>query len=267
MTDRIRKTIKPTLLAFHGSGSNAMIHTVQFARLSKYLNPTFEIVHLEGPFASAAGPGVLPFFEGCGPYKRWVPLTEQLSTSAMKNGEGSSSMALETETLVRTTISEIRAKGGRVVGLIGFSQGTRIIAGLLKGAEIAARLQDDGSDVSALDWLQDLEFGISVCDSYPPATLPLSVTKTLSSSLVSADQQEALLREKIRKPAIHVLGKQDEWMWAGRLFVEQVYEVKEGQSEVLEADVGHQYPIEVRDTERIWAWVEGVWKAAEGGAR
>jgi hypothetical protein len=84
-----------------------------------------------GPFPSAAGPGILPFFEGCGPYKRWVPPTEKSSANATKVGEGPSSMPVEVEDLVRTTVQNIKSKGGHVVGLIGFSQGTRVVAGLL----------------------------------------------------------------------------------------------------------------------------------------
>ncbi|QRD06366.1 hypothetical protein JI435_307880, partial [Parastagonospora nodorum SN15] len=65
--------IKPTLLAFHGSGSNATVHTVQLARLMRLLRPHFDVESLEAPFASPAGPGVLPFFDGCGPFYRWLP--------------------------------------------------------------------------------------------------------------------------------------------------------------------------------------------------
>lgn len=39
---------KPTLLAFHGSGSNATIHTVQLARLNRVLKEHFNIESLEG---------------------------------------------------------------------------------------------------------------------------------------------------------------------------------------------------------------------------
>ncbi|KAH5861220.1 hypothetical protein HBI90_152650 [Parastagonospora nodorum] len=39
--------IKPTLLAFHGSGSNATVHTVQLARLMRLLRPHFDVESLE----------------------------------------------------------------------------------------------------------------------------------------------------------------------------------------------------------------------------
>ena len=37
---------KPTILAFHGSGSNATVHTVQLARLKRLLSPHFEVMSL-----------------------------------------------------------------------------------------------------------------------------------------------------------------------------------------------------------------------------
>jgi hypothetical protein len=40
--------MKPTILAFHGSGSNATIHTVQLARLTRLLKDHFDFVTLEG---------------------------------------------------------------------------------------------------------------------------------------------------------------------------------------------------------------------------
>lgn len=40
--------MKPVVLAFHGSGSNAMVHSVQMARLNKVIGSDFEIESLEG---------------------------------------------------------------------------------------------------------------------------------------------------------------------------------------------------------------------------
>ena len=40
--------VKPTILAFHGSGSNATIHTVQLARLNRVLKDHFNVESLEG---------------------------------------------------------------------------------------------------------------------------------------------------------------------------------------------------------------------------
>jgi len=40
--------VKPTLLAFHGSGSNSTVHTVQLARLMRAIKSEFEVESMEG---------------------------------------------------------------------------------------------------------------------------------------------------------------------------------------------------------------------------
>ena len=40
--------VKPTLLAFHGSGSNSTVHTVQLARLMRTIKSEFEVESMEG---------------------------------------------------------------------------------------------------------------------------------------------------------------------------------------------------------------------------
>jgi hypothetical protein len=45
------ESTKSTLLAFHGSGSNATIHTVQLARLMRVIKPYFNVEALEGMLA------------------------------------------------------------------------------------------------------------------------------------------------------------------------------------------------------------------------
>lgn len=52
--------VKPTLLAFHGSGSNATVHMVQLARLTRVIKPYFDIESLEGTcICTILTPGVL----------------------------------------------------------------------------------------------------------------------------------------------------------------------------------------------------------------
>ncbi|KAJ4361929.1 hypothetical protein N0V83_010870 [Neocucurbitaria cava] len=206
--------IKPTLLAFHGSGSNATVHTVQLARLMRAIKPYFNVESLEAPFPSPAGPGVLPFFDGCGPFKRWLPPTEKVSIESMRSGTSTSTLSPEVESLVRSTIQKIRSEGGgRVVGLIGFSQGTKVVAGLLKGCEIRrALLASSASSPSSEDledssWL-DFDFALSVCGSYPPPLIPSCATDLLAKSTALGSEQEKkeLLEGKIGIPTFHVQG-------------------------------------------------------------
>ncbi|KAH7382264.1 serine hydrolase FSH [Pyrenochaeta sp. MPI-SDFR-AT-0127] len=252
--------VKPTLLAFHGSGSNATVHTVQLARLMRVIKPYFNIESVEAPFPSPAGPGVLPFFDGCGPFKRWLPPSEKVTIDAMKRGESTNAMAPEVEDLVRSTVRKVQSEGGKVVGLIGFSQGTKVVAGLLRGTQLRRALGNDAG--SELDWL-DFNFALSVCGSYPPPLIPQSVVKKLGSSARSADEQNALLLSKITIPTFHVQGTQDEWHWAGKGLIEGHYEVGKG-GELVEWDMGHHYPVPAEESERIRDWMVRQLQAVSG---
>ncbi|KAH7392121.1 citrinin biosynthesis oxidoreductase-like protein CtnB [Phaeosphaeria sp. MPI-PUGE-AT-0046c] len=244
------RPVKPTVLAFHGSGSNATIHTVQLARLKRFTQDHFEIASLEAPFPSPAGPGILPFFDGCGPFKRWLPPSEKVSLESMRSGTSTSLLPPEVEAQLRTRIQSVRGCGGRVIGLIGFSQGTKVVAGLLRASELRKEL-----GLLEEDWC-DFEFGVSVCGSYPPPLVPGWVGQRLGEG-------KEVGEEKIATPTFHVQGKQDEWLWAGNALIENYYEVGEGKSERVEWDMGHHYPVAQEDNEKMAEWMIGVLRKVE----
>ncbi|CAE7013240.1 hypothetical protein P3342_003743 [Pyrenophora teres f. teres] len=261
-TDNNNNTgVKPTLLAFHGSGSNATVHTVQRARLNRVISSEFQIESMEAPFPCQAGPGVLPFFEGCGPFKRW--LRTPVSVGQIKNGTGSSAMEPQVQDLVRSTVERINASGGKVVGIIGFSQGTKVLAGLLKGSELRAALAAKGEDVSDIAWC-DFQFGVVVCGSFPPPLFPQDViAKVEKAAGLSEAEKKELLERKISTPTFHVVGTQDEYEWAGDALIGGYFEVAEGKSEVRKWDMGHYYPTRPEENEEIGKWMVDVMK---GGA-
>jgi hypothetical protein len=204
---------------------------------------------MTAPFPSPAGPGILPFFDGCGPFYRWLPPTEKVNIEAMRTGSSTAFLAPEVEDLVKSTVLRIRAAGGSVVGLIGFSQGTKVVAGLLRASEIRKQVgkEEEG-------WC-DFGFGLSVCASYPPGLVPSSIAAMVADPW----------GEKIRLPAFHVQGRQDEWMWAGQGMIERHYEEGEGRTEVVVWDMGHHYPVEVEQSERMAEWMVAAAKRVEGG--
>lgn len=167
------------------------------------------------------------------------------------------------EDLIRTTVSGIRAKGGRVVGAIGFSQGTKVVAGLLKATQIRELLVEEGRDAGGLEWL-DFKFGISVCSGSPPGLVPSCVTDALSASGLPEEQRAEVLNARIFLPTLHVIGKQDEYRWAGKMLVETAYaatkeEVKAGQVGLYEFDIGHHYPTEPDHTQKMVDWILNTW--------
>lgn len=268
------ETVKPTLLAFHGSGSNATIHTVQLARLSRHLKEHFDIISCEAPFPSPAGPGILPFFEGCGPYKRWLPPNEKVTLEGMRNLAASGDMPPEVEDLMRDTVSRVRANGSKVVGVIGFSQGTRVATGILRGAEIRRQVVqelDNGKPGELLgqkeklekledsEWLSDIAFGLCVCPAYPPPLVPLCASALLNTG--STARQEY----KCGMPMLFIQGAQDEFEWCGQMLIDGFFELGDGKAQMWRLEMGHHYPVPPEESIRISNWVVAAWEKSEKG--
>lgn len=169
----------------------------------------------------------------------------------MRAGNSSSLLSPEVESLIRSTVLRIRATGSRVIGLIGFSQGTKLVAGLLRASEMRKEYGLSGEDV---DWC-DFAFGVSVCSSYAPGLVPTSILDK-----VPEEEREKAWQKKITSPAFLVHGSQDEWNWAGKALIERHYEVGEGKGVQVEWDMGHHYPVRVEESERIAEWMKGVLK-------
>jgi hypothetical protein len=120
----------PRIACFHGGGSSASIFAVQCETLQKQLSSTFEFHFFDAPYLRDAGPGVLPFFsyEKFGPYRTWFFKTEggdEVPDGRRDDGRGESG--------IERVLGLMKAvgKGGEWVGAMGFSQGTRVVGGLL----------------------------------------------------------------------------------------------------------------------------------------
>ncbi len=120
----------PRIACFHGGGSTASIFAVQCDQLKNLFSSTFEFVFLDAPYERDAGPGVLPIFnyEQFGPYRTWF----QKAPGGEERGDGRDAEG-RGEGGVERVLRLIAEKGGEGewVGAMGFSQGTRVVGGLL----------------------------------------------------------------------------------------------------------------------------------------
>jgi hypothetical protein len=135
----------PRIACFHGGGSSAAIYRVQCEALQRQLSNTFRFEFFEAPFERDAGPGVLPFFkyEKFGPYKTWfckspsgIENADGRANGPMKGMEMGEGGIERVWRLLRGRDAELMLGGreeemGEWVGVMGFSQGTRIVGGLL----------------------------------------------------------------------------------------------------------------------------------------
>ncbi|KAF2817599.1 uncharacterized protein BDZ99DRAFT_565320 [Mytilinidion resinicola] len=241
---------KPSILCFHGSGSNAMIFNVQLARLARLLRPTFDLVILDAPFVGAPGPGVLPFFEDCGPYAYWTHPARNGTTGADRGTGIESVMLPEVVDVITKAVREVEANGGEVVGACGFSQGSRVVAGLLKAQEEVERRGGDGPG----GLRTRLRFGVSFMGSYPPPLLPAELQR-------KSGDADAVGEERIKTPTLHVAGANDKWNFAGEKMVNECFDTSTAKSVIVQTE--HHMPISVEENEMVKEEIMKLWKGSK----
>jgi predicted esterase len=193
----------PSILCLHGGGTNATIFNIQAIRLQRALSSTFNFVFLDAPFPGPPGPGVLPIFEGCGPFLRWT------------KSPADNNLPDETRALITNACKETA-----FVGVLGFSQGAKLAAGLLLEQHVKKE--------------KGFSFGVLLMGTSPPLVGGLS---------------EEERGTKIGVPSVVVVGKEDPWREEGRsLFWEFCDREK---ATLVELDVGHRLPTLEAETQII----------------
>jgi predicted esterase len=161
----------PRVACFHGGGSSASIFAAQCDTLQSKLSSTFEFVFFDAPYERDAGPGVLPFFsyEEFGPYRTWFSKNEsgaEVPDGRRDDGGG--------EGGIERVLRMIREKGegGEWVACMGFSQGTRIVGGLLLHQQKRREMgfQREEGEV-------DFKFGVLCMGSFAPMLSDLTGRK------------------------------------------------------------------------------------------
>lgn len=177
---------------------------------------------MDGPFPSLAGPGVLPTFEGCDPYFVWTKF-------------GQSTLPQESLEAIEAAL---KGRESDVVGVLGFSQGGKLGAGLL----LMQQLRDKNTYYPI-----NFEFGV-MC---------MSVTPPLISKEFW-DRRE----ERISIPNIHVIGTEDEWYAEGMKLYNDHFEARS--SSLLRFDIGHRLPIKDEQNLTIANKIKKVYEEATG---
>lgn len=145
-------TTLPRIACFHGGGSNSTIFEIQCSFLSNLLSQSFTLEFFDGPFLRSAGPGVLPAFEDCAPFKSWfeplsVPGAPNATNPDRNDGSGYDSTGRDGIERVLGLMEERgREKGFGDecwVGVMGFSQGTRVAGGILLDQQRRERLKGE----------------------------------------------------------------------------------------------------------------------------
>ena len=214
----------PRILCLHGGGTSALIFRIQLRRLQYALRNKFQFVFADGPFDSGPGPGVLPVFEGCGPYYSWMYPPNQLLGQKR----------------VRQVLRDvIKTDGGKFVGVLGFSQGGRLTSGLLSDLQ-------NKEDTQLPNW----KFGVCLCASYPPYSLEWARKVAAGQEWKGESDGHGEIREPeaheiIHIPSVHVRGTDDPHLEKGRRLVKFF---DEETMIGLEFTMGHHLPGAAGDT-------------------
>ena len=215
----------PRLLCLHGGGTSALIFKIQTRRLQWALRSTFKFVFADGPFTSGAGPGVLPAFADCEPYFSWL--------------DRESPTPEQDQRRVRQVLKKvIKDDGGEFVGVMGFSQGGRLTAGLLA----------DQAEGNAGEGIPNWKFGVMLCGSYPPLSLSLAkspLAKPSQGTDEHGETREPDEDEIIHVPSVLVRGTLDPHGEKGRR-LEKYFDPET--AIILVFKMGHHLPAAAGDT-------------------
>ncbi|KAI9858409.1 MAG: hypothetical protein M1813_007513 [Trichoglossum hirsutum] len=266
------------ILCIHGAGSSGAIFRIQIRKIHRALRNGFRFIFVQAPFRSLAGPGMYPVFEAAGPFHRW-----HCDSSASDAFDITDSEIANERRIVREYLEKVLSDddGAPFVGIIAFSQGTRVTTGLLLDQQRQPGYND----------LPPLRFAVLLNGTYPP--LPLtdvpnlcadtsfsvvddsltpyperprfaadSTTTSSEPSIHSAaaspqssqsgDCDEALGTEsrcRLRIPSVHVHGLQDPWLSEGRALLADYYEAES--ATVLEFRGSHHVPTAQKDIDEI----------------
>lgn len=147
----------PLIACIHGGGSNAAVYKSQCAQLERLLAPEFRLVYFDAPFEHPAGYGVLPAFRDYAPFKSWFKKDE----TGTELADGSGFDLIGRDGIERLLdLMEQQGDAADWVGAIGFSQGTRVVGGLLLDQQRRESLGDSRRI--------NLVFGVCCMGSGPP---------------------------------------------------------------------------------------------------
>ncbi|KAE9366994.1 hypothetical protein N431DRAFT_385113 [Stipitochalara longipes BDJ] len=236
----------PRIACFHGGGSSASIFAVQCETLQKQLSSTFEFHFFDAPYLRDAGPGVLPFFsyEKFGPYRTWFFKNEngdEVPDGRRDDGRG--------EGGVERVLGMIKGvgEGGEWVGAMGFSQGTRVVGGLLLHQQKRREMgfQKEEGEI-------EFKFGVLCMGSFAPMVSDLTGP---AMSLFGAS-------DLITIPTLHLHGTKDVNYANGKKQLAAYYD--QTTARLLEIDYHHAMPWFRADLMKFVDGIKSIYEDTKG---
>jgi len=227
----------PAILCLHGGGSNATVFKIQARRLLWNLEKQFRFVFAQASIEGTPGFGMLPVFASCAPFYRWVSRRFKMGEADQESTPGDEVKAID------HAILKVMEENGGVdsfAGIIGFSQGARLVSGLLLRQKIEER------DAGESRW--KFKFGIMIGGPFPPIAMAEEVDPN----------DYALLKEV---PTVHAWGR-DDHVRAGCKELAAVCE--SDHCFQMDFEGGHHLPLKDVEAKDLCDLIMAAWYASGG---
>ncbi|KAJ5870153.1 oxidoreductase [Penicillium solitum] len=210
---------RKALLCIHGAGCSAAIFRVQISKLRVALKNEFEFVYATAPFSSSPGPGVLPVFQGMGPYYTWFQKHHDAVTNTTTPTVGDRVAAVIGP--VQKTVQDwsITNPQAPIVGIVAFSEGALVATLLLHQQQMGK-----------LPWFPKMSIAVLICCFYSDE----------ARDYMRAEAQDDDDKLIINVPTLHLHGRQDFALQGSRQMVETHYLPQN--ADVLEFQGKHNFP-------------------------
>ncbi|KAK2855662.1 hypothetical protein FQN49_004969 [Arthroderma sp. PD_2] len=211
----------PAILCLHGAGTNAAIFQLQAHMIVERLKGRFRFIFLDAPFESSPGPGVLSTYGDLKPYLWW-----HCDATATKQFDIDMEEVQRRRQKVRDLLV-FHLEKDNIVGVMSFSQGTRVATGLCLDDELGGQIK----------------FAILISATFPE--LPVG---------------ENCQHRCLRIPSVHVQGLSDPWAAEGTRLRVTYYD--SDQATVVQFAGGHTVPMARRDVDRVIKAISQAWDNA-----
>lgn len=227
----------PRILCLHGGGVTGEIFRAQSRALIKAL-PTFRLVFADGPFYCNPGPGIVPVYEDCGPFRRWLRWLPD------EHPPIDDDSAIEEVLYALDTCKRDDEGTGPWVGMLGFSQGAKLAASLLYEQQV--RIEKTGA--------ADTEYRFAVLLAGRQPLISFSEYSRGKAVLPAGAISEGFWYDGpnehvLRLPTIHVHGLNDPGLHLHRRLMEQYCDRKS--VTLVEWDGTHRVPLKKTDVDKI----------------
>lgn len=207
---------KKIILCLHSVGSSGSIFKAQLSQIELALQDEFEMLFLDAPFPSQAGPGILPIYQDMGPFFSWLDMSGKATVeSQLAAAEAAIRIAIE-QYMDRQCMPQCE-----IVAVLGFSLGAMLAIHLLWQ-------QQRGR----LAWLPKLRFATLLCPYFPE-----HISRRMHEEARLLKNGRAVIDSV---PSLHLFGARDIFLRHGRRLLSEHFEP--GLTNVIEWKGGHECP-------------------------